>query len=269
MYLFITALLGKQGWRFLFNTTPWLLRSIRTWRDKWIPSTNDFLPSITGDGRNEGAKVCELMDEDTRNWRRDLVFDLFHGPEAEMICSILISKLGHPDRLVWHYEKNGCYSVRSAYKLLRSGLEGLEETTTSSEAQSWTKLWNAKETMNVEPTCTRCHKSAENIAHALRGYEVTNPLMVEALAEVRALVFAQDMGFRFIELEGDSVGVTNKLNSNETDLPAIGNIIDKGKSACCWFASCQIMHTLRDNNRVAHEIAHFRVGKQNNITWVG
>ncbi|XVF80213.1 hypothetical protein PTKIN_Ptkin15bG0053200 [Pterospermum kingtungense] len=61
-----------------------------------------------------------------------------------------------------------------------------------------------------------CNSSGEFMrALAVKVQWVMNPLMVEALAAVRASVFALDMGFRFIELEGDSLGVADKLNSME------------------------------------------------------
>ncbi|XVE52927.1 hypothetical protein DITRI_Ditri02bG0163900 [Diplodiscus trichospermus] len=45
------------------------------------------------------------------------------------------------------------------------------------------------------------------------------------LAEVKALEFAKDMGFNKIVLEGDSMGVINRLCSSSPNLSATGMVV--------------------------------------------
>lgn len=42
---------------------------------------------------------------------------LFHPFDAEEICKIKIPRVNIEDCVAWHYEKNGGFSVRSAYRL--------------------------------------------------------------------------------------------------------------------------------------------------------
>ncbi|XVF61991.1 hypothetical protein PTKIN_Ptkin08bG0180400 [Pterospermum kingtungense] len=58
---------------------------------------------------------------------------------------------------------------------------------------------------------------------------VTDPTMVEAVAVVKALQFALNMGFYKIVLEGDSIGVLKRLSLRKQDLSAVGVVVVEGK----------------------------------------
>lgn len=64
------------------------------------------------------AKVEELIDRDLRQWRKDLIFSCFNPSEAMQIVSIPLSMRLPVDKIIWHKEKDGKYSVRSAYHVL-------------------------------------------------------------------------------------------------------------------------------------------------------
>lgn len=62
--------------------------------------------------------VRDLIDSDTKQWKRDLIFASFNIFEAQQIVNLPISlRLPH-DKLIWHWENHGDYSVRTAYHLL-------------------------------------------------------------------------------------------------------------------------------------------------------
>ncbi|XVF86811.1 hypothetical protein PTKIN_Ptkin18bG0072500 [Pterospermum kingtungense] len=86
------------------------------------------------------------------------------------------------------------------------------------------------------------------------------PILVEALATVKALEFAMDMGFRMVVLEGDSIGVVNRFSSSVPDLSIVGVVLAEGKKLIGQFDSCSVMHTLRDGNKAAHALAQLGVG---------
>ncbi|XVF67846.1 hypothetical protein PTKIN_Ptkin10aG0154400 [Pterospermum kingtungense] len=92
--------------------------------------------------------------------------------------------------------------------------------------------------------------------------------MVEAITAVQALRFASEMGFRNIELEGDSLRVINRLAFTDEDWSPTGNIIEEGRFLCKFFCSCKISHTLRAGNQVAHELAKFGVGCDEDHVWI-
>lgn len=50
----------------------------------------------------------------------ELVRQTFHPFDADEICKIPIPIAEADDCIAWHYERNGNFSVRSAYKLAAS-----------------------------------------------------------------------------------------------------------------------------------------------------
>lgn len=79
-----------------------------------------------------------------------LLNDLFSVEEVEAIQSIPLSVGDVEDRIIWHYERNGKYSVRSAYQVAQGIIEshGNDAAGSSSSFSGvgerfWKKLWNA------------------------------------------------------------------------------------------------------------------------------
>jgi hypothetical protein len=71
---------------------------IPNWQDRWIPNQSD---------------------SNTKQWKRDLIHSYFNQTEAKQILSIPLSHRLPVDKLVWHWENDGGYSVRSAHHLLQ------------------------------------------------------------------------------------------------------------------------------------------------------
>ncbi|XP_058783927.1 uncharacterized protein LOC131658676 [Vicia villosa] len=97
---FNKSLLGKQYWRLLNGENSLVGRVLKGRRSL-----------------DEDCKVAALIDEDLRMWNRDLVFQAFDHDEATQIVSIPLSRSHMMDKRIWHFEKSGEYSVRSAYHL--------------------------------------------------------------------------------------------------------------------------------------------------------
>ena len=57
------------------------------------------------------------MKRDTREWDLNLINQIFHSFDAEEIAKIRIPSVEYEDTAAWHYEKNGVFMVKSAYKL--------------------------------------------------------------------------------------------------------------------------------------------------------
>ncbi|XVE52767.1 hypothetical protein DITRI_Ditri02bG0150000 [Diplodiscus trichospermus] len=98
------------------------------------------------------------------------------------------------DNQVWHYNRNGCYSVKSGYKLLCEQSENLSQDRALIPSKSWRKIWSFRITQKIqiflwrvlrkiilsrsalavkrivmESTCLRCSSHEETLHHALRG----------------------------------------------------------------------------------------------------
>jgi hypothetical protein len=61
--------------------------------------------------------VFELINQDTRTWKDDLVRFIFHPANAEHILQIKLPKVSGEDYIAWNYENHGIFTVKSAYRL--------------------------------------------------------------------------------------------------------------------------------------------------------
>lgn len=66
-------------------------RKVKIWRDSWLPDQTEF--KIISPVRNLElvAMVAVLIDEDSMQWRRDIILNCFSLYEAHQILSIPIS----------------------------------------------------------------------------------------------------------------------------------------------------------------------------------
>lgn len=108
-------------------------RSIRVWRDPWVPRNFTRRP-ITGKRNCRIKWVSELLTENGA-WDAIKVNQNFLPIDAEVILQMLISSRDEEDFIAWHSDKFGRFSVRSAYKLAQS-LEQMEERASSSAAST-------------------------------------------------------------------------------------------------------------------------------------
>ena len=87
--------------------------------DRWIPNhpTNKIIHprhELVGD-----LAVSKLIDSKLHAWRSDMIMTMFHKEDVEAICRIPLSRRSIPDSIIWLHNKNGKFSVKSAYKLAR------------------------------------------------------------------------------------------------------------------------------------------------------
>nr|XP_023889503.1 uncharacterized protein LOC112001554 [Quercus suber] len=91
--------------------------------------------------------VSSLIDNDTKWWKPNLVKSLFLPFEASTILSIPISFSLPKDSLILLGNKNGPFTVKSAYyiaaKLVEQG-EHMEGTSNCSALPLWRKIWQLK-----------------------------------------------------------------------------------------------------------------------------
>lgn len=122
--------------------------STKIWEDNWLPREEMMRPygCIT---QNPPELVSELIDSTSASWDRQKIESVFMPMDAQVILGIPLCTRNIPDFWSWHYEKNGLFSVRSAYRMLvatRVRREAwLENTSGSSsmagEERSWKSLW--------------------------------------------------------------------------------------------------------------------------------
>jgi hypothetical protein len=58
---------------------------VRIWKDKWLPRPTTFMVQSQSNLLDENAKVCELIDPNTKWWRTSLLETVFMKEEVELI----------------------------------------------------------------------------------------------------------------------------------------------------------------------------------------
>ncbi|KAM5584938.1 hypothetical protein ABKV19_004355 [Rosa sericea] len=143
------------SWRSILESRPVLAAGIQwkvgtgeqvdVWKDNWIPDCLRYL--IQKPLHTTISKVAELSDKETRSWNQQVVHATFLPEVAIKILSIPLSRSASVDRYRWKPEKNGKYTVLSAYWIARQQVMGEFLTSTSSgnpyEAL-WKKIWNTR-----------------------------------------------------------------------------------------------------------------------------
>lgn len=90
-------------------------------------------------------RVADLSDPITQSWGKQFIEDTFWPIDREQILATPIGAITSVDRLVWHYSKDGTYSVKSAYHLLVSARSSEDGATTGSASGEsgvrWNEIW--------------------------------------------------------------------------------------------------------------------------------
>lgn len=64
---------------------------IHVWDDKWIPTATTYMVQSPRNVLDRHACVSELIDPDTRQWKDDLIAQVFLEDEVKMIRSMPLS----------------------------------------------------------------------------------------------------------------------------------------------------------------------------------
>ncbi|XP_074310062.1 putative mitochondrial protein AtMg00310 [Silene latifolia] len=123
-------------WRSIWEAREVVMRGVRrrigdgwstsVWLDPWIPKTQSRRVISPRLDNEVEMKVAHLLRDDGLGWDRQKVSSLFLPFEQERVYSIRISATKPVDDWCWDFEKDGEYSVRSAYKLLFDDGSGIE-----------------------------------------------------------------------------------------------------------------------------------------------
>lgn len=205
---FLEANLGHRPsatWRGILKARDFVAKGVRSrvgngqatriWGSSWIPDDGHFR-LFTPQPLNVlfPDRVSDLIDPITRTWRVELINALFWPVDIARILAIPIGAPEAEDRMVWHFAKDGKFSVRTCYKLIQD--THFEAATRPSGSDStevrWNFIWQLKvppkirmfvwrACANILPTkvalyrrhivgnpyCDRCGVDIESLSHAL------------------------------------------------------------------------------------------------------
>lgn len=97
-----------QGRKILKAGLRWQLddrRSIQIKQDPWLPTPRTFQPM------SQRVEIPSMVGQ----WKREIIESCFNTEEARTILSIPLSQFGCPDHRIWHYTRNGIYSMKTGY----------------------------------------------------------------------------------------------------------------------------------------------------------
>ncbi|GAU48804.1 hypothetical protein TSUD_406370 [Trifolium subterraneum] len=97
------------------------------------------------------ACVSQLIDSNTRSWNRNLISQIFSPFEAQQILNIPLSWRLPNDKLIWHWEKDGNFSVRSAHHMIKETDNlNIPEASSSNNQEIWKAVWKIKAPPSVK-----------------------------------------------------------------------------------------------------------------------
>ncbi|KAL8533383.1 hypothetical protein ACS0TY_009679 [Phlomoides rotata] len=114
--------------------------TIRVWGMPWLNRDSDFFvrtPMLPG---WEAVLVSDLFVPGTRVWNMELINWIFTEEDRDVILKTTPGMGDAGDRLIWHYTRNGVYSVKSAYSL---GMQLVGEGNEAGHA-AWKIIWKIK-----------------------------------------------------------------------------------------------------------------------------
>jgi hypothetical protein len=135
---------------------------MKIWKDPWLPCPTSHRVISPMSGSDENTTVDTLIDRDRVCWKTTELERLFMPRDVEAIQQIPLSRRRPLDLLIWTGTKNGIFTVRSAYHLLRMQQSQPTASGSSSShpgAQIWTGIWAAHVQPKVKLSVWRACKN--------------------------------------------------------------------------------------------------------------
>ncbi|KAK8563994.1 hypothetical protein V6N13_005787 [Hibiscus sabdariffa] len=183
------------------------------------------------------------------------------------------------DSRIWSGDRSGLYFVRSGYKWLISSKLGVSWDLNAAQ-DDWleSNVHLLRDCSFVNGVCaglgiTLTAPSTNQdwlkwLADFLVSLGVHLRQSAEALACLQALVFAQELGFHRIIVEGDSFIVVSKLSNSMIDFSSISPILFSIKDRVRDFDLISFVHVNRARNQAAHSLASFGKNFSSPQVWI-
>ncbi|KAK9991150.1 hypothetical protein SO802_026135 [Lithocarpus litseifolius] len=90
--------------------------SVQICLDKWLPTHTTFRVTSPPGTLPTDSRAHTLIDDETGEWKTDMIQQLFLPVDADAILGIPKSRNHTRDRIIWAYTPRGIFTVNSAYK---------------------------------------------------------------------------------------------------------------------------------------------------------
>lgn len=110
---------------------------VKLFSDPWLPRPSTF--KVISEGhKNVKMNVVDVITH-SKEWNVEMLKQVHLPIDADFIRRLPISVVDLEDCLLWHYTKNGIYTVKGGYHLsLDMNVE--EASSKPSQANSWMRL---------------------------------------------------------------------------------------------------------------------------------
>ena len=139
-------------------------------------------------------RVCDLIDEDTRQWDRGKLLAIFTDRTRQEILNIPLTNLHSKDTLTWKENRRQKFSVKTAYRVAMqlSNPNWADHSMAREHSLVWNKIWSLnvppkvrtflwracsnclptrdnlhRRRVSVEPHCEICQHRSETVSHIL------------------------------------------------------------------------------------------------------
>jgi hypothetical protein len=85
--------------------------------EPWIGTGSSIPPFDSDMMALQPYSMGNLIDQNEKVWNEQLVRQIFASETAQNILNTPLHQQVQMDKLVWKAKKNGCYSIRSAYRI--------------------------------------------------------------------------------------------------------------------------------------------------------
>ncbi|CAN1744284.1 Putative ribonuclease H protein At1g65750 [Linum perenne] len=127
----------RQGYRWRVGDG----KSVGIWCEPWLKRHGRLrIESAVVPGL-ENLRVEDLWIPGFRCWDEELLYNIFSPEDVAAIMEVNTLVGGGNDNRIWHYNKSGEYSVKSAYKVY---MEFMADRASLNTAGSWKALWNQR-----------------------------------------------------------------------------------------------------------------------------
>jgi hypothetical protein len=88
---------------------------VYVWSQPWLKNEEHALIMTEVVAGKEDMKVAELINQDTRTWKHDLINQMFNTRDAQEIMKLSLNCVNNDDQPIWRCSKSNSYTVRSTY----------------------------------------------------------------------------------------------------------------------------------------------------------
>jgi hypothetical protein len=116
---------------------------INIWEDNWVFYQNGHR-ILTPHINQNVDKVCDLIATTPKSWNTTVINQNFMPFESSLIHQIPLINETVMDQLMWPHSREGNYTVKSGYNLLKLWQESTNPNSSNYNRQNniWKKLWN-------------------------------------------------------------------------------------------------------------------------------